>query len=106
MPEFSTLALRHVGGNLAEVDVYDATEDGCLHVRWRNAAGVYVVKVFTRNAVEAGRLFPTKGSRAPLLWSAVNLEEALALWRRMTGREKRVEWKAVWTNGRREWVRI
>ncbi len=103
--EAATLVLRHLGGALAEVVVTEATDNGCLHVRWRGNAGMYVVHVF--RVVESrgyALLYATPGSRRPLPWQAKDPEGARGLWRRMTGREKQAEWVGVWKNGRREWL--
>ena len=76
------LELRHLGGSSANVLVWDATENGCLWVRWPNGAGVYVVHVF-----RDGRLFVRPQSRRPLLFRVVDLEAAREMWRVMTGRK-------------------
>jgi hypothetical protein len=82
---------------MREVEVFDATEDGALYVRWASGAGVYVVHVF--RSVE-GRgfalLFRTKRSRVPLDWQAEDPEGARQLWREMTGRKERAGWKRAW----------
>jgi hypothetical protein len=106
-----TLVLRHLGGSLGEVDVLEATSDGCLHVRWRGAVGTapYVLHVLrpwppppkkgakgevvappiaghVELAVPTGvLLWKTNRAKAPLPWTAMDPEGAKRLWRRMTG---------------------
>jgi len=103
-PPRTLLRLRHTGGEERAVTVEDATLDGSLHVRWPNLGGVYVIKVFGVKEFGEGRLFTTKGARIPLLWTAVDVEEAKAIWRRMTGRTDPLRWKQEYKNGRRVWV--
>lgn len=92
-----TLRLRHAGGEVREIEVFQATEDGVLYVRWPSGAGVYVVHVFRQIAARGySHLFRTKMSRIPLDWQAEDPEGARQLWREMTGRKERAGWKREW----------
>ena len=100
-----TIEVRHIGGEVKTIDVEQATDDGCLHVRWSGNAGVYVIHVF-REVDDRGfaHLFPTSRAKRPLQWQAKDPQAARELWRRMTGRDGVKKWEAQFVNGKRKWV--
>jgi hypothetical protein len=100
-----TIVLRHLGGEEREVAVEEATEDGCLHVRWPGGAGVYVVHCFrVVPGRGAGVLLHKQSSRKALPWAAKDLEAARRIWRARTNRTGPREWEAHWENGKRRFV--
>ena len=107
------LQLVHLGGETRQVEVLDATADGVLHVRaWGTGSGVYAVHVFrtcaeyrggdnedTAVAHSTGWLFKSPRARRPLQWRVVDPATAVALWRRMTGRQERATKEEVMAKG-------
>jgi hypothetical protein len=105
VPNAITIEVKHIGGERRTIEVIEATEDGVLHVRWGELAGMYAIHVF-RTIQDRGfaHLYRTPKSRIPLPWQAVEPKAARALWQRMTGRNGKREWKADWSNGQRKWI--
>jgi hypothetical protein len=82
------IRLRHLGGEERMVSVVDATEDGCLYVRWPGA-GTYAVRLFRAfGELGAGWVYLSASGKFPTSWKVADLESARQAWRVWTKRQE------------------